>query len=204
MPATVVTLLPYALAKFDDAVAYAKIGVDPTQDEAELLRRIVNAATRRVESYTGRTFLTRSHDEHHDGSAGRRLFLRQAPVLAVQTFEQLNLDATVAQAYVAADYQLDTLHGIVSLTSGGGFHNGVRRWHVVYTASYATLGTVPDDVVLACLMLVARWWRDFSKSRDDVVSQSVDGQSIVLDEKPLPPRVKGLLKPYRMPAMGSL
>jgi len=204
MPASVVTLLPYALATFDDAVAYAKIGTAPTQDEAEMLRRMVNAATRRVEGFTGRTFMSRTHDNYHDGSGGRRLFLRQAPVLAVQTFEQLSLDGSVAQTYSAGDYQLDTQHGALSFSSGGGFHSGVRRWHVVFTASYATLAAVPDDIILACLQLVARYWRDYSLKRDDIESQGVDGQSITFERGPLPSRIKGLLKAYRMPPSGSL
>ena len=204
MSATAVTLRAHALATFDDAVAYAKIGAAPTQDEAELLRRFINSATQRVENYTGRTFLTRTNDEHHDGNGGARLFLHQMPVLAVATFEQLNLDGTVNQTYTSADYLLDTVHGALSFKNGGRFYKGVRRWHAVFTASYASLATVPDDVTLACLILVAGYWRDFDQKRDDIEQQNIAGQSVVIKRGPLPATVKGLLKAHRGPLAGSM
>lgn len=205
MAITTVDISPNALVSEEDAIAYiagtSGSGTAPVPPGDDLLRRIINAQSARIEKWTGRVFKSRTLDETYSATGGKALFLRQHPLISVTTLEWLDHAGTVIKTYPSAEYRLDLEHGLIRLTTGERFARGVANWHVVYIGGF---NTIPDDPALACLILVARSWRDFEHTRDDIESQNVDGQLIVYSQKPMPPKVQGLLGPWKLPTFGGL
>jgi hypothetical protein len=188
----------------DDAVAYLKI-VTPTGNELEILQNLINAVTRRIESYCNRIFISRSVDEMYDGPGLARMPLRYFPILSVATLERLSeVDATVLTSYTASQFRIDSQHGFLYLTTGELFSYGFANWRVVYSPGWASLSTVPDEIILAAKMLVARAWRDYAERKDDVESLSFEGQLTIFNKDGIPQKIRSLLDPWRSPILGRL
>jgi hypothetical protein len=201
MAVTAVTLLAWALMNEDDAAAYLKIPV-PTSSELETFQNIINAATRRVESYCSRPFVSRSVDETYDGNGLVRLPLNKYPIVSVTTLEWLDTTTGgILVSYTPTQFRIDSRLGYLYLTPGEVFTAGQLNWRVVYAPGWNGLASVPDDVILAAKMLVARMWRDYTERKDDVESVSFEGQTVTYNKDPMPPKVRGLLDPWRAPSV---
>lgn len=199
MAATTVALLPYALGTLDDVLKYLADVPTPTGGDLQMVNRIINSATLRVEAYCRRVFLTRSITEYHDGKGNLRLYLRNQPVLTVTQIDWLDYQGTSMASYTGSDLVVDDTHGIVTLSNGGSFATGMRNWKVQYTASYASLTTVPDPVVLAFFKLCKQYYMDWQHQKDDITSQTIDGQTTFFENAKMPNRIASLLKPYQIP-----
>jgi hypothetical protein len=205
VPITTITLHAHALGTVEDVTQYLKLASIPVQDEAEIFKTIINAATERVEDYCMRPFLTRSLNEFFDGTGQRRLYLRAHPVISVSQIDALNFEGDSFRTYTSSDIRLDTVHGIVMLKNGASFGEGLQNWQVQYIAGWATIVDVPEAVRLAFYKLCAEYWRDYEHSKDDIESQTMDGQTTFFSKALMPPRIKSLLKPHQIPAgMGGL
>lgn len=204
MPLTTVNLHAYALMNAADAAKYLKIAA-PTGDELTMLHRMINAATDQVEQFCHRPFVSRSFNETYDGNGQQKLPLNYFPIVSVTTLDYLNdADGAVLFAYASGDFRIDSQHGFLYHFVGNVFYKGERNWRVVYTPGWNGLTAVPNDVVLAALMLMARKWRDYDKGREDIESVTFEGQTTVLNKDGIPPKVKSLLNSWRLPPTGSL
>lgn len=205
MPATTIALHAHTLGTVEDVTAYLKINAIPVGDEAEMFKTIINAATERVEDYCMRPFVSRSLNEFFDGSGQRRLFLRTHPVISVEQIDALNFNGDSFITYLSGDIRVDTVHGIVMLKNGGSFAEGLQNWQVQYVGGWALVTDVPDAVRLAFYKLCAEYFRDFEHRKDDIISQTMDGQTTFFHQGLMPPRIKSLLRPHQIPAgMGGI
>jgi hypothetical protein len=199
MALTVVTLATYALATIEDVTQYMQLEGPPSAGEAELVKRVINAATDRVERHCGRHFVGRAVTEFYDGEGSKRLYLRMHPVVSVSQADYLAVDGSSYATYLSSDLLLDTRKGVLMLKGGYSWTHGIRNWQIQYTPGWATLGDVPSDVVLACMKLCAEYWRQYANRRDDIDSMSVDGQTVFYSRDPMPKDVKALLGHFVVP-----
>lgn len=198
MGRTTVTPLATALGTVEDVADYCGQS-NPSGIEATIFQRIVNAATTRVEKYCRRPFVARTITEIQDGKGFQTLYLRVRPVVSVTSVEWLNWDGTTFDTFTGSEIMTNLSEGTIRLQSGSRFNSGLQNWRIIYSASYANLAAVPDDVILAFLALCQKWWRDHTDRQDDIQTQTVEGQTIFFNQDEMPPKIAGMLSPYRLP-----
>lgn len=189
---TQISLASYAFIDEDDVRRYLKLA---EKVEGDIFTLLINAAVDTVERHVHRNILARSITEYLDGDGTRILHLAHFPIQSVTSLEFLNEDESVRQT--VADYWIKSDEGQVWLKSWEGT---APRWthsvKVVYSGGWTT-GTIPSQIRLAGLMLVAKWFRDHDKQRDDITSTNIGGQVVTFANDPLPRKVEALLEPYR-------
>jgi hypothetical protein len=134
-----------------------------TADDAQIAR-IITAASGFILRYLQRTLVSQMHHETRNGTGGRALMLRHAPVTALGT---LTIDGTAIAAApdaVTAGYVLDAEPGVLYLR-GPAFCRGVQNVAIAYTARYLAAGeaqSVPGAAPyqLACTSLAQLWAGD--------------------------------------------
>lgn len=200
-----VTLSPYAMTTLDAAKEHLGIpGANTTYDD--IVTRYINASSGRIESYCDRKFIQRSFTEYQGGIANDRILLGQWPA---NKPTELWIDST--GLFTDADKQLDTGayeldfsargEGIgVVLTGGAGCHQlfprGRRNIKIVYTAGYADLDALPDELEDACL-----WGMEFlydmrNDRRIGTATKSKNQETITYYED-LPKIITQILDNYR-------
>ena len=189
-----------SVANLRDWIGFPATG--PTAREVAALEAIANGVTDATEKYLGRPVVGRTRTEYLDGSGGRELALQYSPVVSITTLQSLTgHDATVYETFVAGDYLLDSEVGRVMLWSKG-FPTGRKNIKVVYIPGW-TLATVPANIVLGLrlwgLQLFKAW--NGGAAQEEIVSQSLDGQTTVFRVDVMPKKVEGILKPYRQIVM---
>lgn len=151
----------------------------------DLLERLIEAATKKAEDYTGRAFVQREITEMHIGDNKQVLKLYRRPVVEV---------ATVTVGGDLADYS-------ERLSIGRLYHAVVWSLDyeivVVYTAGYganraATQALIPDAVA-AVLLIMA----DLYENRGDKVD-SINISGLGSTSYKLPSRAEELLNPLRV------
>jgi hypothetical protein len=200
-----VTLSPYALTSLETVKEH--LGVPPaTLTYDDLLKRLINASSARVEAHCDR-FLKRRTGivDYHDGIAGNRLLLNQWPA---EIPTELWIDPTgeftdVDYKLASGDYYLETSAkgegvGIV-LAGGRSFPNGIRNIKILYDAGYAT---VPSDLEDACIWFVEYL---YNMRNDRTVGLETKGknQENTTYRGDIPPIVKEHLELYRRLEWGS-
>lgn len=167
-------------------------------EDYDVLVRIINACTERIEAYCQRVFVARGLDETLDGTGHRWLELRETPVNSLTQIDRLDeYDGSAQETWsTSGDWRIDSRHGRIAFSDGRHFIHGQQNYRVQYNGGYSA-ANVPQDVVLAALQLIAKTWRDFDKSRDDIESVSVEGQSVSYNRDDMPKKVKHILAPWR-------
>lgn len=146
------SLLSYSLT--DLASVKESLGIassDTTKDN--LCIRKINQATRQIEAYCGRRFLSTTYtQELYNASQTSELVLAQRPVIGSITFEARDtvLNADDWETVDTNLFYVDANSGVVTslFKNVGGF----GRYRVTYTAGYAT---IPEDLAEACASLAA-------------------------------------------------
>lgn len=152
-----VTLSTYALTSLETAKEHLGIpGATTTFDD--LIKRFINEATGRIETYCDRKLKQRtSITEIQDGFANDRILLDQWPATKPS---ELWIDGTgeftdTTKKLAADQYALDMSargEGIgVVLTKGCFFPRGIKNIKAIYDGGYAT---VPAELEGACLWTV--------------------------------------------------
>lgn len=137
--------------------------VTTTADDPQIAR-IITAASDFITRYLQRSLLTQSVTETRNGTGGRVLMLRRAPVTALA---QLLIDGVAvpeAPDPVSAGYALDGPAGLLYLR-GYAFRRGVQNVAVTYTAGFlvsAEEHAVPSvaPYQLGCASLQQLWASD--------------------------------------------
>ncbi len=140
--------------------AKAWLGVSTTDDD-NLLTRLIGAASRAIHTYLQRPNLFQhACSETYDGSGGRRLVLREWPVLSVASLKVGTVSVPAAASYGQSGYLLEAWNGY---PPGGpqaldlcwyDFCRGLNNVAVTYTAGYAvqneawTIPTTPYQVTV--------------------------------------------------------
>lgn len=164
----------------------------------DLLTRVADAASERVEAYTSRLFVTRSVTEVVDGTGRSSLRLRHFPVVAVQ---EVKLRYSLLDAWTSVDVAIETVldprGGLLYLT-GLHFPKGPLSTTVTYTAGFGAqdAATLPADVVQAGLEL-AKYIYDRKTSGATMASQITMGPTSASIIPDMPADVKAALAAHR-------
>jgi len=173
----------------------------PTQRESNALEAIANAITDQAEKYLGRPIVARARTEYLDGGGGREIRTEFSPVASVTSIASLNYDGTVYETFAGSDYLLDSEVGRFMLYSKG-FPTGRKNIKVVYSPGWV-LASVPSGITLALrlwgLNLFKAW--NGGAAQEEILTQSLDGQTTTFRVDLMPKKVEGLLKPYRQIVM---
>jgi len=181
-----------ALISLDDLKAYLSSDtydefLDDTTTDNEL-ERIINAASRWANRYTGVDLLSREHTEHYDGDGSRTLYLDNFPVTSSVSEIALYIDTD-------REYEDDDKveSGDIILYSDVGkiivedtvFSRGPQSVKITYTAGYV-LADVPDDLAYAVKLICAAMWKKKKDKLVNVTSVSIEGNSVSIAEKDIP------------------
>lgn len=166
------TLLSYALTNTSDVKESLGIASSDTTKDNLIIRQI-NKATRAIEAYCGRRFLstTYTHVEYAATNIDE-LILRQRPVTTFTSLEIRDSGLNINN-WETVDSELYFVHnaaGVLDLN-----FNALGRWNryrVSYTAGY---GTIPDDLAEACASLAAYYYQN-ADAADIGVQLKKEGQ----------------------------
>ncbi len=134
-----------------------------TADDAQVAR-IITAASAFIRRYLQRDLVSQSYGEVRNGTGGRELMLRHAPVTAIAALSIDGNEVPAAPDAVSPGYVLAGESGILYLR-GYGFYRGVQNVAASYTAGFLISGeaqTVPaaSPYQLECAALAQLWAGD--------------------------------------------
>jgi uncharacterized phiE125 gp8 family phage protein len=134
--------------------------VDGTEDD-DYITGAITAARRYCETFTGKSFITRTLEVVLTGFPSGGIPLEYPPVQAVQSFTYVDSDDT--EHDVDEDiYRLDTYRGRLVLASGESWPSAsLQSGEAVvirYVAGYGDAEDVPYELHQAILFLVSHWY----------------------------------------------
>lgn len=171
----------------------------PSTREADALEIIANGVTEAIEGHCRRRIVARQRTEYFDGDGTRELALNRRPIVTLNALERLYSDGTVAETYAVSDYLLDNAVGRVMLWTK---HFPFGRKNIRATLAEGwEFANVPADVKLAARLWAHKHFKDWNggQTEDEIVSQSISGQTTTFFVGPIPKKVEALLKRYRDP-----
>jgi hypothetical protein len=153
----------------------------PEESKITLITDLIKRATKVIQTYCRRDFLVKSYTEELDGEGLANLYLRQSPILSV---ESVNINDQL-------DTSFKIRHSMGVLTRTQGFWpKGILNIQVSYRAGFET---IPEDIEQACILFVAFYYKtDIA----DFTNVFTEGGGFVRPEA-FPGRVRALLDPYR-------
>jgi len=151
----------------------------------ELIEDLIEAATKRAESYTGRAFIRRDITETHIGDGTQALKLYKQPIVEVSsiTIDGVELSdwterLSIGRLYHSTVWVKDT-EIVVEYTAG-------------YAATRAATQALIPDAVAAVLLILA----NLHENRvDHLKHETITGLGTVIYD--IPSKAKALLDPYR-------
>lgn len=156
-----------------------------TQDEDALLTRLLKAASGWIRAYLNRDINAADYEDALDGSGNALMRLPNYPVISVTSVvvDGVTIPAT---SFVVRD-------GVLRRRDGGSWGRGIGNAVVNYRAGYEE---IPDEVVQACLEVVAWRFRERSRIGQSQIA-TPQGQNITFQTSDVPQDVKTLLKNLR-------
>lgn len=198
-----------ANALVDLATAKAFLNVVGAADDAKL-ETAINRASDRCERYLGRRIKQTTYaNRRYPAPLGQDLYLDHVPIdttAAVtvsidgvaQTVWRTEADGDPAtkDIIVAPDSGESRLAPYKLVRTAGWPSSPSNPWNVLlsYTGGFAT---VPEDLQLACLYIVQRYWRDQQKQLADVTTVTLPSGNITLLDTVLPREARAILDLYR-------
>lgn len=184
----------------DLTYAKAYLGISGTSYDT-LLTDLIGAASKAVEGYCRRPFEAASYTEYLDGNADTVLQVSKVPVTSL-TSVTIGPNEATPEVIAGSDFVLDQATGQIKLkptsTATPYFPRGFRNVKVIYAAGFAT---IPDDVKLACAMIVSNAYnlhaKDNTLAAESLGDYSYQQRAGVTSSIMLPTEVKGLLDKYR-------
>lgn len=158
-----------------------------------LFGTLVTYASMIIENYINRKLYSATYTEYYDGNNEIKLFLNQYPISTVTTVKLYDYEQqTVLQTYTANEDYISYLNeGYIY--KGSKWTYGHKNFQIVYIAGYST---IPEDIELACNMIVANLFNMPDKS--NISAERIGSYSInYLSEQGLPPQVKSILDNYK-------
>ncbi len=164
---------------------------DTTQDQ--VIDLLLTACRKRVEEYIRGALITQTltWEMSDDDLRGTQIWLPRIPAQSITSLTTYANDSTGTSTVVAStNYELVGRTKVALRNDGWSINRTHRAATLVYVAGYgATAASVPDDIRLAILRLVA----DYYEFREGVLA----GETAV----ELPDGVKNLLEPYTWQAL---
>ncbi len=155
--------VPGDLTTLATVKAWRSPPISTTADNAQI-SRVITAASGFILRQLQRTLVSQSYSETRNGTGGRELMLRHAPVTALSSLAIDGVAIPVAPDAVSAGWVLEAETGMLDLR-GYAFRRGVQNVSVGYVAGYlvsgeahAVLAAAPYQ--LACSSLAQLWAGD--------------------------------------------
>jgi len=166
--------------------------------EKSYVEGIINAASWRANSDTGRLLLARNRTDYYDGPGdGVTLLTRQAPINAMSGLFADTEYVFGTDTEIDSDaYQVYGDMGMIVLTTTV-FVSGPRVVKLMDNEGYAT---VPYDLEMAVMELTMEWYKRFREKRVGVRSISTEGRTVSYTES-LPQNVADIFRTYRRVAL---
>lgn len=193
------------LCQIEDVKTY--LGISTTSTDG-VITALIPQASAMIENYCNRTFAQASYSETRNGNNAASIFVRQLPIVSVQSVSVNGISVTAAPDTQSYGYVFDD-ERIYIRGSGsrqpmplgvypGGcpdcFLRGVQNIVLAYTAGYST---IPSDLAQACIELVG--WKMAKRDRLDKRNETLGSQQTQgYDLSDMPASVKTAIKPYRM------
>lgn len=190
-------LMPEALTTLATVRSHLAVPASDTSPNVRL-ELMINAATQRLETLTGRALKERAHVEVRSGRRSNILLLKEWPVTAVTSLH-LDDEGIFAEETLkpASDYVLGDEGNSLILKSDF-FPHGFHNIRIAYTAGYnAALHAGPlAELELACLWLVEWFYRHRERGDMGRTSKSKGDESVgILAE--MPTMIKEIVLDYK-------
>lgn len=191
---------PNALATLADVKLYLRIAVADVSEDA-FLDRLIDMSTGQIEKYTRRKLKERvGLTEFYDGTGTSHLILREFPITGLtsvnidplQTFGTAT-EIDVTQFIVRSDKEGRISISPIGSTTSARFPGGVKNVKVVYNAGFAT---IPDELALAAIKLVAVHFAKAREGADGVAAESLGGRAVTWIDG-LPADIVDMLREFR-------
>lgn len=186
-----------ALISLDEAKEY--LGVSDLRTD-EILKTFLNAVGAWVVGYLGRPILAKTHTEYYSGPGGRRLLLRNIPVISITSIhvDSLRQWASDTAINVASDVMVNREAGILTAWNNqSSWPCGSGNIKVVYRAGY-TLDTMPHDIRLGVKRIMDKQLRQgFTHHKLDISSETAGEQTTTFREDAIPKDVISMLERYK-------
>lgn len=192
MSATRVTTL------FSLAAVKAYLAITSDEKDAVLVQ-LADAVSERIESSTGRVFVSRSLTDVLNGDGTQRIALRYMPVQSITSLTIKDSPDSTPVAYTnGTDFDVDNTTGLIRFRNGC-VPRGFQNVTVTYVAGWAEQGgaALPADVYQAGLDYVKVEWNQFDANAIAATSVSL-GPSNFLLKPGLPYSIKAVLDDWRV------
>lgn len=160
----------------------------------------INAASNYIENYCGRKFITpgTALDEIFSGNGTNQMRAVNLPIgtiseLAYRTGTGGTSWTSVKTAWT---YTNDTVGGRIYFTDGNLFAEGTDNWKISYTYGYAR-ASVPFDLKMVCVMLAARFKKQFEEGAFGLSSRTIGDTPISFSFDKLPDMIFQILNRYK-------
>lgn len=163
----------------------------PTNDA--LLSRLISAASDYIETYLSRNIARTSYQSYRDGHGGRRLMLRNYPVVFLTT---LKVGGVSVPPSVGGSPGFVHTETSVTLVGGYVFEVGASNVYLEYVAGY---DPIPSEIEQACIDLVSLRYRE--RDRIGLTSKSLAGESITFNTREFSDAVGSTLVQYKRVAL---
>jgi len=170
------------------------VGINNSDESLDpQLEEYINGASWLLKEETGRFLKAQSITEYHDGTGSLLIMLRHRPVNSVTTLHSDSARSFGSNTLIDADdYQVYTNGGYIVVTNAG-LDVGAQVIKVVYNGGYST---IPHDLKMACIEMVAYWYEKFTKNtRVGLKSVSNDAGNATYVED-MPSLVKAAIARY--------
>ena len=134
----------YNLVGIDETKRFLKI---KSQEDDEILTDLIEAASRQVEQYCSKRFITREITEYYDGNKKRYLLTNYYPVYSITTLhDDTGHDYDSTYLIATDDYRIYYDDGRIMLTSSEyRFADGQQNVKVVYKTGYSRFNVVDEQ-----------------------------------------------------------
>ena len=176
------------LLSADEVKLHLRIEQEETVEDS-LLTRLIAAARRQAEAFTGRALITQTWDMDLDGFLSWEIDIPRPPLQSVESVGYMDV-AGVVHTLPASSYRVDAKRtpGRITPTYGQAWpatRDVTSAVGVRFVAGYGAVDGVPEDIQQAVLLIVGRLYAH----REDVVVGSATR---------MPLGAESLLGPYRV------
>ena len=182
------------------ARANQHLGIDPdkTGEDDDLVIDLINQASVWLNSMCDRELKSRSQTEYHDYPENNYLlYLNHPPISSVTLYTNADVPRAFGSSDVVSsdNYEVYTEDNLGKIyMTGATFITGARTIKVTYTGGFST---IPADLVIACLDLIAFWFWQRKNQTFGVTSHTRPEGTGVTKDPEMPATVTHAVNKYK-------
>lgn len=173
-----------------------RLKIDASDDT--VIEDFIEAASRQIDTFTGRTFYARTETRLYSVPSGRELKLDD-DLLTITTLTNGD-DATIAATeYNLIPVNISPKRSIKLKASADTFwtldSDGNTEFVISVTGTWGYVATTPDDIKQACLMMTNKLYRRYGPGETGVATITAAG--LVITPQNMPPMAASTLRKYQ-------